>query len=99
MLPLDADIVRRAEDYARDTGAVLHSRLGFGKDGSVWETDRDTAVKVFRTPEPVVREWAAYKRLGEQGVVNIAGFNVPQLVGVDERLRVVEMTIVIRPFV
>ena len=38
-------------------------------------------------------------RLAELGVIDILGFGVPQLFGVDEELRVIEMTVVSRPFV
>ncbi|HMN42694.1 MAG TPA: hypothetical protein PKE29_17775 [Phycisphaerales bacterium] len=92
-------MIRRGEEYARETLAMLHHRLGYGKDGTVWESDRDTAIKVFRTPEPFERERAVYERLRERGVMSVAGFSIPQLVRVDERLMVVEMTIVTRPFV
>lgn len=40
-----------------------------------------------------------YERLREAGVIDICGFNVPQLIGMDEKLMVIEMTVVTRPFV
>jgi hypothetical protein len=92
-------MLRRGEEYARQTLAALHHRLGYGKDGTVWESERDTAIKVFRTPDPFHREWAVYERLRDRGVMDIVGFNVPQLVRADEPLMVIEMTIVTRPFV
>ncbi len=41
----------------------------------------------------------AYQRLGRTAITTVLGFNVPQLLGFDDDLRVLEMTIVKRPFV
>ena len=96
---LNDDILRRAAGYAQVRERRLDRRLGFGKDGTVWDSDRSTAVKVFRTPEPFRREAAAYRRLTERSVLDVLGFRVPQLLNVDDRLMVIEMTIVRPPFV
>jgi hypothetical protein len=96
---LNDDIIRRAGEYADQNVVRLKNRLGFGKDGTVWSTDRRTAIKVFRTPEPFRRELGAYERLAENDVFDILGFNVPQLVRVDEDRMVIEMTMVDEPFV
>lgn len=96
---LNADIIRRAGEYAAQNALRLKSRLGFGKDGTVWSTDRLTAIKVFRTPEPFRRELDAYERLTENGVTDVLGFHIPELVQVDEDRMVIEMTLVDRPFV
>jgi hypothetical protein len=40
-----------------------------------------------------------YQRLREVGVTEILGFNVPQLIRTDDDLRILEVTIVTRPFV
>jgi hypothetical protein len=96
---LNDDIVRRAGEYVEQNAVRLKNRLGFGKDGTVWATDTRNAIKVFRTPEPFRRELAAYERLAENEVSEILGFNVPQLVRVDEDRMVIEMTLVDRPFV
>jgi hypothetical protein len=99
MLPVDEDIMRRVREFALRCGLTLHSRLGFGKDGSVWESDQDSAIKVFRSAIPYRRELAAYRRLAEHSVVQVAGCAVPQLLRTDEELLVIEMTIVVPPFV
>jgi hypothetical protein len=46
-----------------------------------------------------MRERLAYERLKAAQVSNVLGFRVPQLIGADDDLRVIEMTIVARPFV
>jgi hypothetical protein len=58
-----------------------------------------TAIKAHREIEPFRRELAAYLRLQEAQISEILGFNVPQLLRSDETLRVIEMSIVMRPFV
>ncbi len=99
MDPLDEDILRRSQEYAERYALHLDRRLGFGKDGTVWETDRQTALKVFRHADPIRREVAAYARLAERGVLDVNGHRVPQVERVDDGLLAIEMTIVQPPFV
>jgi hypothetical protein len=99
MDPLNEDMLRRSQEYAQRYGLTLDRRLGFGKDGTVWETNRATALKVFQHADPFRREVAAYQRLAERGVLDLNGHRVPQVERVDERLLALEMTIVQPPFV
>jgi hypothetical protein len=99
MDPLEVDIVRRAQQYTRQFGLRLESKLGSGKDGSVWATDRATAVKVFARMDPYQRELAVYRRLRERVVRAVLGHQVPQLLRFDDFALVIEMTIVRPPFV
>lgn len=46
-----------------------------------------------------MREKQAYERLKFHGISDVLGFNVPQLRAFDDNLRVIQMTIVARPFV
>lgn len=59
----------------------------------------DVALKVLRWDEVYLPEKLVYERLKRLGVSEVLGFNVPQLVGFDDALRVIEMTIVKPPFV
>lgn len=77
MDPFDEDILRRALEYAERWMLRFDRRLGFGKDGTVWETDQQTALKVFRHSDPFRREAAAYARLAERGVLDVNGHRVP----------------------
>jgi hypothetical protein len=99
MEPLDEDIQRRSREYAEQHALRYERRLGFGKDGTVWSTHRQTAVKVFGRQDPLRREAAAYQRLAERGVLDVRGHAVPQVMIVDTTLLVIEMTIVMPPFV
>lgn len=77
--PFDKDMAARVLLYSQKYGLQFNRRLGFGKDGSVWQTDRRTAVKVFRRPEPYGRELATYRRLADRNITEIRGHAVPQL--------------------
>ncbi len=90
--------------YASRRQLDIGQTLGSGKDGIVLVgTPKDqpakVAIKVLRWTEAYVREKKVYERLKEAAVATILGFSVPQLVGSDDELRVLEMTIVERPFV
>jgi len=77
--------------------------LGFGIHGSVFAVENKpnihTAVKYCAEAEPFLREFEAYCRLDEYNVIDVCGFNVPLLLAVDQDLRILEMTLVDRPFV
>jgi hypothetical protein len=97
-------LVPNARLYAGRHQLELAERLGSGKDGIVLVAKHKTkpanvAIKVLRSDEFYQREKQAYERLREFGVNAVLGFNVPQLLGCDDDLRVLEMTIVERPFV
>ena len=54
---------------------------------------------MHRESEPYLRERAGYERLRKAGAAKILNFNVPQFIRADDQLRIIEMTIVTRPFV
>lgn len=99
MNPFDEDIMHRAQEYCEKYAVQFDRRLGFGKDGTVWQSTGMNAVKVFRRPEPYQRELAAYQRLQERGIVDLRGHKVPQLIRHDDHLLTIEITIVRRPFI
>ena len=91
---------QRAEIYAAQYGFQIlwDRRLGFGNDGSVWETDKRSAIKVFERETNYIRERDCYQRLEEIGVERIGEFMIPRLIGFDDDLLIVEMGIVFPPF-
>ncbi len=96
--------MQNAVAYAARHRLQLAERLGFGIHGIIHVAENKsrggkTAVKAHREREPYLRERAAYERLRAAGVIEILGFNVPQLIRADDELCVIEMTIVMRPFV
>jgi hypothetical protein len=99
-------LTQNAQAYATRHQRRLAERLGFGIHGIIFRTEGNpgtndvaTAVKAHRFSEPYARELSVYQCLREAETAKILGFNVPQLLGHDDELRVIEMSIVTRPFV
>jgi hypothetical protein len=97
-------LIPNARRYAARHQLDLAETLGSGKDGIVLVAKHkakpaDVAIKVLRFDELYLREKKAYERLRKMAVRTVLGFNVPQLLSYDDELRVIEMTIVKRPFV
>ena len=89
----------RANAYGDAHQIEIGHRLGFGWDGTVFATDRQSAIKVFQHERLFQRERDVYLRLQSRQVKKILEFKVPRLIGFDNDLWVVEMTIVSPPFV
>ncbi|HLH56237.1 MAG TPA: hypothetical protein VKY92_21765 [Verrucomicrobiae bacterium] len=101
---MEGSFIQNATDYAARNGLQLAERLGFGIHGIIFVAEDKsaggkTAIKAHRALEPFLREVSVYHRLQEANVTEILGFHVPQVLRSDEDLRVIEMTIVTRPFV
>jgi hypothetical protein len=101
---MESDAIEKAREYAAQHQLCLAERLGFGVHGIIFVAEHTlsvgkTAVKAHHSITPYFRERAAYQRLLEANVSDLLGFHVPHLVQFDDALRVIEMTIVTRPFV
>jgi len=99
-------LIQNAQAYATEHRLRLAERLGFGIHGIIFRTEGNpemgdvaTAIKVHRSQEAYLRELAVYQRLKEAGTTKILGFNAPQLLGHDDEMWIIEMSIVTRPFV
>ena len=86
------------ENYLASRGKRAGRLLGEGKDGAVYETDDDSAVKLHRVAEIYRRERDCYFRLGDVGLTEVAGLALPEMVDHDNDLLIIEMTIVSPPF-
>jgi hypothetical protein len=100
---MDEDLDRLAQRYALKRNIKLGGRLGFGVHGIVITAQDKTkpgffAVKFHREERPFERECGVYRRLSEEQITRILGFNVPQLLSIDEEFQAIEMTIVRPPF-
>jgi hypothetical protein len=96
--------LENANAYAMRHQLRLTARLGFGIHGTVHVAEdkikKDkSAIKAHNSIAPYERERSAYDRLRHVGIREVLGFHVPQLIRTDDDLRVIEMTIVTRPFV
>ncbi len=101
---MNENLIPNAKLYASQHQLEIGEPLGSGKDGIVLVGKRNTqpasvALKVHRFAEFYMREKQAYERLRDAEVRTVLEFNVPQVIGCDDELRVIEMTIVGRPFV
>jgi len=100
----DEFLIENARTYALQHQLQLVERLGFGIHGIVFVAENKlnvgrSALKTHRYEEPFLRELAAYQRLSAEGIREILGFNVPALLASDDNLRIIEMSLVARPFV
>jgi hypothetical protein len=98
------ETIARAEEYCSRKGLILAAQLGFGVHGSVFaavnqSNGRRSAVKAHERERFYLRERNIYLRLMDQSVTHMRGAQVPQLLGHDDALWVIEMMIVSRPFV
>ena len=94
-------LIENAKSYATRRGIRLYFEhpLGYGTDGSVWKSNRPSAVKALERESNYRTELACYQRLKERGIRNIRGFAVPALEGYDDELLIIEMTVASPPFI
>ncbi len=100
---MDEELDNLARRYALTRRITLGEPLGFGVHGIVFAAQDNAkpgflAVKFHREDVPFERECLAYRRLQEEHVTRILGFNVPQLLRIDKKWHAIEMTIVLQPF-
>jgi hypothetical protein len=85
--------------YCRLYGAEFVAKLGEGKDGSVFQTTRATAVKFLFSQDYYNREVRAYRILADLEIENIAGHQCPIFRRSDDTLLAIEMSVVRPPFI
>ena len=98
------DLIRRIGQYADNKNLVLGELLGAGIHGSVFAAEYQTqggqsAIKGHERRSAYERERDVYLRLRELEVTTVRGCHVPALIDYHDRLLVIEMTVVSRPFV
>lgn len=102
------DPIARVKEYARHHRLVLAAELGHGVHGSVFTAQSQpekgiamlpTAVKAHKREADYLRERDVYLRLRENSVASIQGCHVPEMLCYDDHLWIIEMTVVVPPFV
>lgn len=88
----------RANQYAEQVEARLLAELGHGTDGSVFKSTRETAIKAFKRQRNYAHELQCYQLLEAKRITQVKDFTVPSLIGFDDSLLVIEMTIVAPPY-
>ena|ERR1041385_1621766 len=101
---MNESLIVNAQSYASRRELEIAERLGSGKDGTVFVGERKiasarVAIKAHRFEELYLREKLAYQRLRKLGISSIRGFNVSEIVNFDDDHRILETTILKRPFV
>jgi hypothetical protein len=88
-----------AISYCFQRGLHLLRHLGQGKDGIVYETLEQSAVKVHARTDSYFQERNVYLRLRKCQVNKVNGFAVPTLFSFDDSLLILEMSIVRPPYI
>lgn len=97
IIPLEIEI--RRDEYCQAKQLQVVDLIGFGVDGYVWQTDRESVVKVCRYKAPFDSELAVYQRLSGIGLRKLQGFEIPWLLDHDAGRWVLELSFVSPPFV
>ena len=91
--------LERAALYAKSKDLAIDKTLGGGYDGLVLSTSGRTAIKAFNYDQLYRQELAVYRRFLERKFFQADDFQIPRLIGSDDQLNVIEMTIVSPPFI
>ena len=97
--PLHWDSWDRLSEFAVKTGRTLVKQLGWGNEGLVYSTTSNTAIKGYLHKNLYEKEKRVYERLSEKGVKSMRGFAVPIFVAASDEMCVLEMSIVMPPFI
>src|SRR3954465_15859614 len=79
-------VVARMESYCEHRRISVTGTLGSGKDGYVWHTSRQTALKIHGQFESYRAERNAYIRFKELEIEEVSGFAIPVLRDFDDEL-------------
>jgi hypothetical protein len=85
--------------YCADRDVQIIGILGAGKDGTVYETNKATAIKVHVEMESYEHERNVYLRLQECDLGEVCGLRIPRLIKCHDNLRLIEMTLVTPPYI
>jgi hypothetical protein len=99
MMPQSESVQERADKFARQNDCTPLVLLGYGMDGSVYRTSRQSAVKILKWEILYERERDAYIRLQQNNVERICECNVPSLLSYDDEIWAVEMSVVSPPYI
>jgi hypothetical protein len=96
----DSELFLRVTHYAdsRRIQLVGKDLLGYGSDGSVWQSSRLTAIKAIYDQKRFELELECYLRLRTADIRRIGIFDVPFLEDFDRELLVIEISIVQPPY-
>jgi hypothetical protein len=98
------DLIRRLHEFAQRKGLIVRNPLGSGVHGSVFAAEYHaesgrSALKSFTSEKWYRQERDVYLRIRQRGITQVRGCHVPEMIDFDDSLWVIEMTVVVRPFV
>lgn len=85
-------------EYCKGRQISVIGPLGHGREGTVHETTRPSAIKHHLEQGGYLRERNAYLRLRDHAITQVRGLRVPTLVDYDDQYRILDMTIVRPPY-
>ena len=74
---MNSSVLERAKLYGEAQRIEIEEQLGFGWDGTVLATDRQSAIKVFHHERLYIRERDVYLRLQSRQVSRLLEFKIP----------------------
>lgn len=93
------ELKSKAQEYCKRNQIEIIENLGFGLQGVVFATNRQSAVKVHAERIAFLRELHVYRRLAEFDLQQINDFIIPALLGFDDNSLIIEMSLVSPPFI
>lgn len=99
MVVIPNEIEERRDAYCQQQRISTAELIGFGVDGFVWQTNRVSVIKIFRTVAPYRQELEVYLRLKDLRLRKLQGFDIPWLIGQDDTHWILELSFVSPPFV
>jgi hypothetical protein len=92
-------LLENAQLFCSANRNSIAAEIGYGTQGIVYKTNRNTAVKVHHLSQGYERERGVYARLTERSIVSSRGFSIPRIFAWNDDLLVFEMSIVHVPCV
>lgn len=99
MFVIPAQFESRCQEYCQSRQIQSVDLIGYGLDGFVWSTNRDSVLKVFRQSLLFDQELAIYEKLTKLGLRRLQGFDIPVLLDYDAQRSVLELSFVSPPFI
>jgi hypothetical protein len=92
-------LLQKGKTYCTTKGIDIIQKLGHGTQGVVYQTNRNSAIKIYDLFNGYSRERDIYKRLKERKIESVSNFKIPRIMDWNDELFILEMSIVHVPCV
>lgn len=99
MIDIPEEVIRRRDNYCALRSLTIEQLRGWGVDGFVFQSNRDSILKVFRRQDKFAAERAVYARLSSLNLTRLHGFRIPTFLDCDEQNSVLELSYVSPPYI